>query len=437
MSIYPTQQVRQYTLLLSVVLILSVVISHSCLCKDYSESRMPLNSNFSHFFIVLGSRGILRYYTLKIHHAHELFVYLQRNTVHNFEILQFLCECGYNYCINHYVSFGELERHTKDKHFNVDRDKKCRVTLENPTVIKNGSVGCLSIFSPLVSILPKFESISRDQIELFYAGKKVVLCGPYGKLRIVYATLSWHEKNISESENANEKRLKEALIIGRNITNKKAISDDLLGCWDSLSNEHNVLYSASMENGYSQYLSPECIEIATVYANHIVELFEKKRVPFSFKSSRKYYQRRSILLFGHKREKNYSRIVLLQKVQNNGTPVQLASYLGSYIAMQWYIMFEHETEYNQELSWKELKKTGKPDKSSKQDVAHKSDLLKMFALTPEPSFKFRFISIKPTGLKAFTTCFKKIFLAFNHNQGMLFRVVDFSKPNLKIYSVIK
>ncbi|KAK9663163.1 hypothetical protein K7432_018120, partial [Basidiobolus ranarum] len=58
-------------------------------------------------------------------------------------------------------------------------------------------------------------------------------------------------------------------------------------------------------------------------------------------------------------------------------------------------------------------KTEKPDKSNEQD-----DLPRMFALTSEPSFKFRFISITPTGLKAFTTGFKKVSSAFNDNQDI-------------------
>ncbi|CEG83121.1 hypothetical protein RMATCC62417_17093 [Rhizopus microsporus] len=88
---------------------------------------------------------------------------------------------------------------------------------------------------------------------------------------------------------------------------------------------------------------------------------------------------------------------------------------GSYIPMLRYILAIYEEEHHK----------------AQQDQEIKSDLPRLFALTPAPSFRFRSISITPSALKVFTSDFKKLPNTFVDNQTMFFKIFDLSKLKLK------
>jgi hypothetical protein len=126
------------------------------------------------------------------------------------------------------------------------------------------------------------------------------------------------------------------------------------------------------------------------------------------------------------------------KIPRPVTVSSLASSPGSYVPMLRYLMTDYESEYDQELLRQQESTLGKAIEGNVEGAVAKeaknaSDLPRLFALTPEPSSKFRFITINSTGLKAFTTSFKKVPSTFTDNQNMFFRVFDFSKLKLKRY----
>lgn len=117
------------------------------------------------------------------------------------------------------------------------------------------------------------------------------------------------------------------------------------------------------------------------------------------------------------------------------TVSSLAASPGSYIPILKYLMVEYEKEHeedqhNKNVASEELS-NGETEITSEQQESN--NLPRLFSLTPEPSVKFRFISITPTGLKAFTTKYKKLPSNFVDNQDMFFEVFNFSKLNIKRY----
>lgn len=70
------------------------------------------------------------------------------------------------------------------------------------------------------------------------------------------------------------------LVIGKEVSNKKSIPDDLIDYWKEFDSKYNITYNDSLEKGYSQCLSPACVEVSTAYKNHVVEMFEQRLIKF-------------------------------------------------------------------------------------------------------------------------------------------------------------
>lgn len=59
--------------------------------------------------------------------------------------------------------------------------------------------------------------------------------------------------------------------------NAKHLPSDLLDSWRSFSSRFQVIYKMEPKiEGYSQCISAECVRMATIYCNNIVEVFESR-----------------------------------------------------------------------------------------------------------------------------------------------------------------
>jgi hypothetical protein len=72
------------------------------------------------------------------------------------------------------------------------------------------------------------------------------------------------------------------LVLKKNPKTKH-LSSDCLESWDSFAARHNVTYEMLPKvNGYSNYITTACLEMATTYTNNVVECFESRLKAYIF-----------------------------------------------------------------------------------------------------------------------------------------------------------
>lgn len=71
------------------------------------------------------------------------------------------------------------------------------------------------------------------------------------------------------------------LVNGRNITNSKNTSDNLIQTWNEYCTSFpNIVYKEKLQAGASNCLAEACTELATSYTNNIVENFESRLIKY-------------------------------------------------------------------------------------------------------------------------------------------------------------